>query len=269
MFATKRPFRAIVCSSSLRSIDELLSRFPTGTIERDGEPPARAKSQPDARASNDSTSLVRVHFVTSKAYIDAELLDEIKVKRGNVWLYRYEMFICRYTDRRDGTLVVAVPFSGMARDVFGIVEDKMRGAKRHYKKINLDSLAKLLAEESSESLPFTATSVRFRVAGTDSVAAAVMTGTSVIPSETYSRIMKSLHGLRLVPQKIRFRFCADSAKTSCETDAHGNFLLRAGRSGSGLVAMSHMLRALEKTGVIETTLAYPLSKDALAGNSDD
>lgn len=249
MFDGQREFRAIVFESKgVGSVEDVTSLIPSGSI---------AEELTEINGSN-NFSIRHGYFYSATPFAPPEVIAEVHVPFGGAVKYRYDFYACKWKSGRRTAFVVAVPFAKMAKEMFAFVD----GSKsRKYRKINLQALIEGLAGGGDPSRTMTATTIRFAVTGGDRVRRATLSGPDVTSSQVYQRLTESLHGIALLPRRVRVRFDDDRLRATCEADLFGNYWFHVSKGGGNLVAFGAFLDALQESKVLEDAIAYPLREE--------
>lgn len=249
MFSGQRDFRAVTFCSSLHDVRKVLGLFPKGAL---------SDELGVVGAADGMFVVYHGFYYSTTEYCDADTLKDVAVPFPEGVRYRYDFYVCHWKRGRRGVLVFAVPFSRMAADMFGLLEERGRAYRRQYKKLDLDALVSQLTAGSPLSEEIAATAVRFRVSGGDTVQSATVSGSDVFGSELYQRTQESLHGINLVPRRVRIRYERYPERFTLEADTHGNFWFRVSKDGANIGGLYHLLTALDNANLLQDTVAYPL-----------
>jgi hypothetical protein len=256
MFGGQREFRGILISSPNGTIAELM--LPFVDMIRD-----------ELILLNSSTPSFQVYhgiFCSEHAYAAPEQIKEVEIIVDGQLRYRYDFYIVAWKQKRRSTFLIAVPFSAMAQEVFPLFDESVRARK--YKRLNLTSLVKAIGERDARTQNLIATSIRFRLAGGDTVKTVNVAGTDVLDSEYFRRTSKALHGISLVPRRLRLRFVKEGLSFALDADPHGNFRFRLRKEAANLCDLEPLLNLLDSTNFLEETAAFPLQAGQQEGDSD-
>ena len=259
MFSGQREFRGIVFSCSLSKISDLLGLFPRNVISKERTQIGEIQS---------TFEVLHCYYYSKVPYAPVEMLQEISVRIGRSTKYQYDFYVAKWQLRRTSVYILAVPFSRMAMDMFGVLEEKLHAYSRKYKKLKLDEFLVSLQELNTVSARIAATAVDFRVSGTDTVNAARMSGADVVASEFYKRTTKTLHGITIEPRRVRLRYKDEAIRFSMETNKHGSFWFRVRKGGGNLPWLVNVLSTLEIGGLLSDDNAYPLRASLVKEEKD-
>jgi len=247
MFDGKREFRSIIVQTSSSSAKEFLK-----CLGRAVDKKLKLVEQVDQ-----SFAVFHGFFYSKTPFQDSDKLDAIKVTRNGSDCFKYDFYLVSRRQKKSTSFIVFVPFSKMASEMFGAVNEKI--SKRKYGVVNLESLLENLKSQSDFSSSFSPTMIKFLVSGNDSVNSTVLTGRNVIDSEYFKRTSKHLNGIELVPKRVRLSFKEDGASLSFSMDQYGNFWLRVKQGGVNLPLLSRVFDEFEKKSLLGSTIRYPLA----------
>jgi len=264
MFSGQREFRGIIFSCTLNKISDLLSLFPKNVIAQKLDP--IGEPQP-------TFEVIHSYYYSKENYtslLDSDnKLEKIRVQIGRKEMYQYNFYAAKWQPRNIPVFILAVPFTHMAVDMFKVLEEKLHGYGRKYKKLDLDEFLITLRKRNKVSACITATAVHFRVSGTDTVSSAKMSGIDVVSSEFYKRMTKTLHGITITPRIIRFRYDDKATRFSIETNKHGSFWFSIHKRGANMPWLLNVLRILEEGKLLIDVKAYPLRTGLLKEEANE
>ena len=251
MLEKPRQYRAVIMGSSAKSAEEAWQLLPNSVAS--GSLTSREKGAAAGR-------VLLGHFLSSTAYsADEDLLQKIAIRRSGVVLYRYDVYVCEWRTNRSTMLAFLVPFSDMASEFFGAVDESTKSTNRMYRRANLSAMTELLSGAGEIAGEFSATSAHFLLGGNDLVKGVRLVGENVFASLYYRMITAQLDGLTLDPKKLGLVYAHDQGSLTFSTDDCGNFWFRLGKNGEGINLLASMFKSLEKSGLVDQVQDFPVS----------
>jgi hypothetical protein len=251
MHRDKRQFRAIIFTAPrIDGPEAIVSCLPTSS-----------RGEVEEFVSDDANvSLMHMYYLSEKEFSPGPLEDDLIIRKGKKRLYKWSMYYGHFRLRRRVFVYVAVPFSRMAEEVFGLVDAATKGIGRVYSVPDLNAIAKYIAGEQDNEERLIATGVRFQVTGDSDVNSLSLHGTDVLSSRTLNRATKELRGIGLVPKRVRMSHTTPSGKFGCECDTFGNFWFRVSGGGTSVLRLAPFIGLLGSNNLIGDDPSYPLRK---------
>lgn len=245
-YSDRRDFRAIVFSSKkIQSISDVARMF-GGQLRR-----ADADSQ-----------VARVKFRSKTCFLRST--DEIKrniLKDANSDLYTYDVYIISRKAKNDMSFMVAVPFSGMAREVFGKIHDKRPPQSFAYLRPKLGLLLDCLKQKKEGTESFHSTGINWAVSGDSGRADQVtVRGSDVVDSKIYEQLIatQNVEALSLKKMQLRFGKIGEKENVKLSFDQFGNYGVWVSAEGSNLPKVFDALDILSKMKVMESDEEFPV-----------
>lgn len=251
MHRDKRQFRAIVLTAPrLEGPEAIVNCLPSA-----------ACGEVDEFDSGDANvSLRHMYYLSDKEFTSGPIDDALIIRKGRKQLYKWSMYYGHFRLKRRVFVFAAVPFSRMAEEVFGLVDAATKGIGRVYAVPDLNLIAKYIAGQQDDEERLVATGVRFQVTGDSDVNSMSLLGADVLSSRTLSRATKELHGIGLIPKRVRMSHTTPSARFGCECDTFGNYWFRVSGGGASVFRLAPFIGLLAEHRLIGDDPSYPLRK---------
>ena len=245
IYAEKRDFRAIVFTSKVISTSaEVASMFGGRNIY-----------------AKESSNITKVKFESTSCFLRSS--DEARksaLRVSETGLFSYDVYVVSHRRGQDNLFMVAVPFSGMAREVFGQIHDKKKFSSFAYFRPQLDQMVNKLSAKEKGSEQFSVTGVNWAVSGdTGRSDQITLRGRDVIESKLYRTLNETKPGLDLSLRKIQLRFKTSNQRdVKVSFDKFGNYGLWVSAEGASLSSVFRIIDLLQKMKIMKADHEFPV-----------
>ena len=115
--------------------------------------------------------------------------------RGGQRMYQYNMYCIGFSFRKTYMTLLAVPFLQMGREVFGIVNRRMRGMSLSYDVVNVDKLLNAILAKNHRGGRVKITCLDLLVYGDPNTNNLIIKGKDTVHSGIFERISKHRKGI--------------------------------------------------------------------------
>jgi hypothetical protein len=251
MLRDKRQYRAIIFSSPKLPNEECIPDYLPQTARGERE---------TIESSNDDMTLSHMYYLSETEFASGPFDDESIVRKGRKQFIKWSMYYGSIRQRRRRLLFIAVPFSRMAEEVFGIIDSQTGGIGRVYCTPDLKAIVKTISSGGNHECGVTASGVRFQVTGDSEVNSLTLSGNDVLSSRTYLRATKELHGIGLIPKRLRINHASSLGKLVCECDTFGNYWFRVSAGGLSVFRLAPFISFLCENKLMSEETSFPLRK---------
>jgi hypothetical protein len=181
-------------------------------------------------------------------------------------MYRYNMYALSLTLNQKEYVLVAVPFSTMAKEVFSFMRNVIRGQGFQFARILLPKALNVSREGKEPASALTITKVKYNITADSALESVAMVGLNVAKSGTHNEFLTNVvSGVMIKPESMRLCW---NGQFTLSTDNFGHFHFRVAKHASNLAHLPKMLTTLSELGLVETISAFPHMRH-LDDNLDD
>lgn len=255
MFRDKREFHAVALQSpTISSMEDIYRMFPHGVV-----------SDRELLPSSRNNLLIEHSFYHSQnQYVFTDGIEQMMVKRGTQQFYRYNMYCMAFSLRSTHTILIAVPFLQMGREVFGQIHRKMQGRNLSYEIIRLDRLLDAIVAKRHRGGHVKITRLDLLVYGDPNANSLIVRGKDAVFSGVFQRVSAHRKGLELTPRKCRVEYDThEGQRFALDGDRFGNYTFRVVSRAKNLPWISYLLTYFYEENMVESTPAFPLRKGAV------
>ena len=249
MFRDERFYRGIVfISQTLKSGLEVPQLLPKGSTT------VAEKSRPLPNGILDHF----YYYSETEFTRNIDLLAEAKKKRAGRTVFRYNLYALSVPLNGTQHILVAVPFSTMAKEVFLHMRNIMRGQRFQFARVLLDRAIAVSRDGKESAALLSVTRVKYNITADPFLETVTLVGENLAKSGTHNDFLKGADtGVTIEPEALRLSL--DSQFTFA-TDNFGHFHFRVAKHASNLNHFPQMLRTLAELKLIEGTSAFPHMK---------
>ena len=253
-FIDRRDFRAVIFTSQkLRSLSDVVCLF-------DGE------SSEDGAIIAGKVQSIRVKYYSTSCFLrtsDPEKRNSMRryPNDPNDGLFEYDVYVLSRVKAHETIFMVAVPFAGMARELFGKIHDRKPDSTFTYLRPELDALVENLREKTQGAENIRAVGINWSVAGdTGRSDQITIRGSDVVESRVYEHIQHRSPGINLSLRKVQVvyeaKFRRELLKISF--DKFGNYGVWVSGEGSNLPAVFEIIELFNKFKLIQKERDFPV-----------
>ena len=183
MFSSGRFFRLISFhADSVNSLDDIKQLLPENQISE------------SERLSNDDDNFKIAHmfFFSKTKFTQSIDLEECKVIWNDCEQYRYNFYICCFKVGKTSIGLIAVPFTMMAKELFGDMHNAGIGKDIFYQKLELKDLVEAVLKKSHMGGDLKLTRLKWIIHGAPGTNMLSLTGADVPNSKVFKRIYGKL-----------------------------------------------------------------------------
>jgi len=249
MFRDERIYRGIVfTSTTLKSSRDVKALLPRNSVVAAEKP----RTLPFG-------SLEHLYYYSETQFTrNIDLLNEAKEKRGGRVMFRYNLYVISTAMKTATYMMIAVPFSRMAKELFSHMRNVMRGQKFQYERVLLDRAIVASRDGLDAAALLAVTRVKYSITADPSMESVFLIGENVAKSQSHDRFVKNIEpGVTVEPESLRV--CLDNQFT-LTTDNFGHFQFRVSKHAANLAHFPQMLKTLSELKLTEATSAFPHMK---------
>jgi len=249
MFRHDRVYRAIAFSGpDVCDLSSVRSLFPKKTLSS-AEP---AVGGPHYKVEH------HFYYSTSEFTRNIDLLQKAKIRWNGVEQYKYNIYFAGIQSGRQLTVILAVPFWRMAREVYSHLRNATRGRDVVYKKISLTGAFEADKKVEALAVLLKISRVNYSIEGDGTADSLQFIGNDLAHCSTLDTLKVNLKGPSLVPQSIRIAYKKSfEERFSLEVDKFGHYRFRVSKSGKSFPCLTEVFRALAAARLIQETSAFP------------
>jgi hypothetical protein len=261
-YLDKRDFRAVVFrDAELVNIDAVADLF-GDDLE------IKVDQVADGRIGSGTVSRVRATYYSPNLFLrtaDPMKRETVRVgKKSN--LFQYEIYILAFRKASRASFMVAVPFSSMAREVFGRIHKRKPSSGFAYLRPTIDQFVQRLIDRFTGSERIKAVGINWIVGGdTGRSDQVVVRGSDVVHSDMFKHLRNVPSGLTLKARRVLLRYEPPGGKEALKIgfDNFGNYSVWVRSEGQNLATTFQLLDVLDRADLIEEDAAFPVR------NADD
>jgi len=256
-YRSKRDYRAVLFScAGLETVDQVAELFGGRAIS---EREQRALA-PLADADVEGT---RVHYRSELCFLrtsNEARKEALRTAKGEA-LYEYEVCVLVYRKGKTPVFLVAVPFSGMARELFGKIHSAKPSADFRYLRPSLEALIEALLDPKSKLERMRTVGINWAVAGdTGRSDQITVRGADVIHSAAFkhlrdpsSKVSLSLRKLQIIHEGV-----GGQQRLKLTFDKFGNYGVWVTQEAGNLPDVFKVFELLRKRDLIEKDSDFPV-----------
>lgn len=258
-YLDKRDFRAVIFrGDGLESISDVASLFGSKLQINSAE-------RSIFRLRTLSISRVRATYFTETLFLrsaDPVKREAIRARKKSD-MFQYELYILSLEKNASTTFLVAIPFSTMAREVFGVIHQNKPSSEFRYLKPRINDVVAKLIKRFPGSERVKMVGINWTVAGdsghTDQL---VLRGSDVIHSQMFRDIKAIKSSLSLHPRKLLLRYENRGGDEPLKVafDKFGNYSIWVRSEGQNLPIAFQFFDLLERSKLVEDEVGFPVRR---------
>lgn len=256
-YLDRRDFRLVIFKDDeLSEIEQVADLF-------DGELSSRRKDRLETHLGGATITTVTATYYSKNCFLrttDPEKRDVLRARR-RVDQFQYDVYILSYRKLSQQLFAVAIPFSAMARELFGKIHERKPSSNFVYLKPAVNSLVNKLVERFIGSERIKVMGINWAVAGdTGRSDQVILRGSDVIHSNMFKQLRDTKGGLAISARKVQVRFEAPGGTEPLRVafDKFGNYSVWVRPEGTNLPVVFQLFELLNKAKLIDDERAFPV-----------
>ena len=245
MFRDERIYRAIMFSSpSVRDLNAARGLLPKKAI---------SKAAPPIKCPHGS--IEHWFYYSPNAFTrNIDLLKEVTEKRNGVTQYRYNLYLIGMTQGKTFSIMLAVPFLKMAKELYSHVRSETRGKDFEFNRILMNRAFELSKKGEDSAALLKITRVKYNIEGDGFAESVGFVGSHLAQCATLGSLMKGLEGPKLTPERVRLSM---DDRLSFDTDQLGHYWFNVSKNADNLQFLPDVFRMLAQLKLVEANSAFP------------
>jgi len=254
-YRSKRDYRAVLFScAGLKTVQQVAELF-------DGRPLSRREQRGLAPLDDENVHGTRVSYTSELCFVRSSNEEKRGALRNGAGSYEYEVCILEYIKNTPPVFLVAVPFSGMARELFGKVHAAKPSADFVYLRPSLDALVEALLARKAALERIRTVGLNWAIAGdTGRSDQITLRGSDVIHSAAFRHLRSPTSNLALSLRKVQIvhEGFVGQRQLKLTFDKFGNYSVWVALEAGNLPDVFKVFELLLKRGLIEHDPAFPV-----------
>ena len=256
-YRSKRDYRALIFESDgLDSIEQVAALF-------GGEPLSKSEQKKLPPLAAPNVTGIRVRYFSDQCFLrtsDSQKKNTL-LSSGRNGLYEYEVPILSYQKNARPIFLVAVPFSGMSRELFGKIHNQKPSANFKYLRPSLENLIEALQEDRKGLNRIKTIGINWSVAGdTGRSDQLTIRGADVINSNAFRHVLSPEAHLSFSLRKVQIihEGFGGTEKLRLTFDKFGNYGVWVTQEACNLPDVFSVFELFKKSKLIEEDAAFPV-----------
>ncbi len=265
MFRDQQDYRAVAFrSKSVDAIDDLFQFLPRETLKAVDAVPSE---------SNRFKGLHCYYYsshIYSRSFSNSEL-EPMYTKRirGHTY-YRYNLYLINVNRRQKNIFLIAVPFLGMATEIYSRIIHAARGHSFKYQIPLLDTILTSISKGRHLQGSLSIKRISYGVRGDSNIDSLSLKGEDVIHSVTSKSIASTSakHGIEIPPESLRLCYLEGTHRMTIDLDKYGHYRFRIASKAHNVPSLEPIINYLLQEGCLDEKNTFPPLR-SLVGNVEE